>query len=173
MVRNSGRGDRRGIAKAWIVLAGLVVIALGVVLVMPILARPVPGPSSPRAVCLHNLKRTGVAALMYAVDFEDHLPPAADWHGRITGWDARGELPGCPAAPWSRRPGYGAHVDVMGKHLAEIDAPGEQFLFFDGHGSLIIERHQFDGGEPCANYCYADGHVKLLKEPPPGFAVER
>ena len=55
---------------------------------------------------------------------------------------------------------------LSGALRSEIDDPVWSPLFYDGRGRFVIERHN-DG----ANYCFADGHVKWVDQPPVGLTA--
>ncbi len=113
--------------------------------------------------CQANLKHLGAAMRMYASDHG--FPPAANWETAIAQRVEKPSYLHCPAAPESPLLSYAMSGDLA-TMSSDIEARATKPMLFDGRAGLVIERH-----EEGANYCYADGHVEWLDDPPAGIPV--
>jgi prepilin-type processing-associated H-X9-DG protein len=138
-----------------------------------------PEPEMLRAVgatdCLSNLKQLAVAALMWAQDHDEVLPPAANWGPELLPYLKNDQVFRCPEAP-ELACGYAYNLEVAGRKLADIAQPAEAVLFYE---STIGRLDAADKGESqpqpgrhqgANNLAYVDGHAKWLgpaEAPPP------
>jgi prepilin-type processing-associated H-X9-DG protein len=115
--------------------------------------------------CLNHLKQISNATLMYADDYDDKLPPAANWSQLLYPYTKSRTVFRCPEAPVPKLNSYALNSKVERIKLKQIKSPGEVVMWFEsnpGHdlagGSELIPplpRHK--NGD---NFCFADGHVK-------------
>jgi prepilin-type processing-associated H-X9-DG protein len=107
--------------------------------------------SADRATSLSNLRQVMLAALMYAADHKETLPPmesAAEIEKALTPYVKSKEL---LVSPVDREP-YRANVLLSGKKLADIENPAEMIVFYEATPAA-------DGRRGAA---FLDGHVRLL-----------
>lgn len=168
----SGSMPSRPRAAAFTLIELLVVIAIVAilwVLLMPPLRRP--QEKWRQAQCGDNLKRLGASMLRYAVDHDEHLPPAAGWARRIAAiWGER-DVFTCPGDDGKRsrwRPGpYAFSLECAKADVRTLRAPEETPLLWDA---------TLDG-DPALRHCgglqvgFADGHAKWHKQAPPGLGL--
>jgi prepilin-type processing-associated H-X9-DG protein len=117
------------------------------------------------AMCMSNLKQLGLASMMYAEDHGDRLPRAEVWPGAICPYLKNARLYKCPL---DSRPGawlsYGANERVGGVNTAKVPHPDLVIWLFDadqvaGLPGMAAWRHR---DKTMANFCFVDGHVKLM-----------
>lgn len=86
--------------------------------------------------CQDNLRVLVRAEQMYAMDYEDRLPPAANWMDRIDAyWDKKGGTGAdrlrCPEVAPQGGYGYAMNGDLGGRVRAKIDGLDAAPLIFD------------------------------------------
>ncbi|HLK56804.1 MAG TPA: hypothetical protein VKU00_09580 [Chthonomonadaceae bacterium] len=140
--------------------------------------------------CLSKEKEQGAALLLYALDFDDHLPPAVTWMDaslpylkRVDSQPNRNNtvnidsLRRCPSVQSAGPEDYGYAMNSLlsGPPLSKLKAPETQPLLFDsdwlwrnahapGLTSLANPaRHNW--GSPRDIVTYADGHAKSILVP--------
>lgn len=161
----------------WLIpAAALVLTVLAALAVFPILTRH-PNTYRPRPVsCMANLKQLSLAVQMYATDYDERMPRAADWHEVTMPFARNRVIYHCPEAqeePWlsyaMNRAVSGRHIEGISSGLVhsvpEQELPREVMLF-DGRMGAVVERHR--GG---AYYAYLDGSAEWLADPPEGTPV--
>jgi prepilin-type processing-associated H-X9-DG protein len=125
-------------------------------------------------ICQNNVKQLSRAMLLYALDWDEHLPSAARWGDSITKYLARDynatnghgitSLFHCrdAASPYSYA--FNRRLDHLA--LEQIEAPSNTVLLFEadvstinaaGDRSLLPLRPRHSGA---LNIGFADGHVK-------------
>jgi len=126
--------------------------------------------------CLSNIKQLATASLLYAQDYDEHLPPATRWSEVIAPHvkaavkknDGRGDDPfRCPA---TETPGsYGMNTALNRISLSDIASPADTVMLFDcdaptrlfagGADKLARNRHNH-----APNVAFSDGHAKWANE---------
>ncbi len=125
-------------------------------------------PAERKPTCPDHLRVLADAALKYAKDHEDTLPPAKTWSDDLKAYVNDDTVFQCVNEA-GLPGGYAMNSKVAGKALAGIENPDKTVLFFettsadrnaaDPLDSLVPEgRH--NGGN---YFAYVDGHVKWLK----------
>ncbi len=121
--------------------------------------------------CLSNLKQMMLGMLMYAQDYDQHLPDAAIWMDELKPYLPKEQLFRCPAAPHLEY-GYAMNAALSKHNLAEIPEPWQVAVIFDsdagtrnasGGLDAVANPPRHNGGN---NYAYADGHAKWCTETP-------
>jgi prepilin-type N-terminal cleavage/methylation domain-containing protein/prepilin-type processing-associated H-X9-DG protein len=172
--RHAG-GARRGFTLIELLVV-IAVIAVLAAILFPVFAKA--REKARQTACTNNQKQLVTAALMWAQDHEEQLPPSAEVWGAL-GLE-RGVLI-CPTAGAKVRNGYVYNNAAGGKGLGDIKTPTSFILTADGAragdathyanvaygASDILLRH----GQK-AIVAYVDGHVATttnpaLSEPPP------
>ncbi len=119
-----------------------------------------------KSACLSNLKKVGLACLMYAQDYDERWAPESRWCDGIWPYLRNDQIFVCPVLPGARC-GYTLNARLGGASLGEIARPQETPAAFDGAGGwnrsgaldAAIYRHL---GE--ANVVFADGHATPMDE---------
>jgi prepilin-type processing-associated H-X9-DG protein len=122
--------------------------------------------------CLSNTKRLGESMLLYAADYDEHLPVATRWSEAISprvqatvqsDENQTSDPFRCPAA---ESPGsYGMNAALEGRSISAIESPNSTVLLFEadaparsyagGKQNVAVMRH---ASRP--NFALADGHAK-------------
>lgn len=129
--------------------------------------------------CLSNCKQMGMAAIMYAQDHDETMPPkGAKWMDLQkpylispmdppTSTSDRKDIFRCPsyaASPF----GYAMSTEPLGKKLGKLTEPATVTLLFDSNVSgpnalaapeAVAYRHVGHG-----NMTFADGHARSMKD---------
>jgi prepilin-type processing-associated H-X9-DG protein len=126
--------------------------------------------------CAEHMKQLGLAALMYAEDFDNRVPPSGRWVDRIYSYvkndeGTKQELFQCPAAPRLDY-GYAMNRAMSSENENSVAEPDTTVLIFESdsggrnaEGSLPdVARTRHFG---TSNFCYSDGHVERIN----GYAV--
>jgi hypothetical protein len=123
----------------------------------------------PDRATLSNTKQLALGALMYANDFDDRLPLAANWMDGLAKYQEWGGLYHAPDLPKANRDGYGFALRkrLAGKSLSEVIEPGKTAMIFE---SILLQRNAVSelwslpdpGRAPRGTDCVAfvDGHAK-------------
>jgi prepilin-type processing-associated H-X9-DG protein len=118
------------------------------------------------AACLSNMKQLGLAAMMYAQDWDETLP-SEEWPQQLQPYLKNTQVLKCPSAP-EREVAFALNQAVAGAKLADVKRPGEVVLFFETGGPEDIPfggpdfvptepRH---GGQVTVGF--VDGHAQLV-----------
>jgi prepilin-type processing-associated H-X9-DG protein len=113
------------------------------------------------ASCRSNVKQLAVATLMYAQDWDEHLPLKETWADGLFTYVNNRSIYGCPGMA-AQRCGYAYDPALSGKSQGELSLAGEAVLLFDAKGDwntwgtwdIADPRH---GGT--LNIAFADGHA--------------
>jgi prepilin-type processing-associated H-X9-DG protein len=175
-----GRARKGMPAWAWGLIGCLVVGPVLITAIMAAILFPVfsQARTKARAIsCLSNTKQQGIAMMMYAVDYDDQLPPAAKWMDVTEEWMDRTDASAyrCPEVKDATAFGYAMNASLAGRKLEKIANPAQEILTFDSsdtgrnaHGKpadLLPSpgRHPLTGGRG-NNIAFADGHAKLTAQ---------
>jgi prepilin-type processing-associated H-X9-DG protein len=146
------------------VVAGAAMVLVIAAILFPVSAGSIrPGP---RVLCLSNLKQLTLAELIYASDFDDHLPDSQTWMDRLVPYAKNEDLYHCPDVKKTNPHAYGyaMNCELSGKKGSDIAKPEMAPLVFD---SVLLARNATSGfyGFPDPprhdrnNVAYVDGHV--------------
>ncbi len=137
--------------------------------------------------CLANVKQTSASMLMYAQDYDDHLPPAATWMDATSTYADNGgtkekQVFRCPTVLVANPAGFGYayNTKLAGRPLAKIANTAQSQTLYD---STNLERNASDAVTslpspgrhrgrrfpPRRNsgfniMGYADGHAKAVSD---------
>lgn len=145
-----------------LVVVGILAILAAVL--FPVFARA--REKARQSSCLSNMKQVAIAVQMYAQDYDDTLPPAADWQGLVSRYAGNDQIFECPTRQ-GRLPHYALSPFVAGRNLGEIADPETTVMLYEiGEDGRQVYPHN-DG----ANYGFVDGHVKWFHRdnPPESF----
>lgn len=165
---------RKGLSTGAIVA---IVVGVGCAVLLPafaILAAilfPVFGHAREQArqnACQTNVKQLMMGQLIYAIDYDEHLPPASDWPQNCLPYVASAQVYLCPSdrRPAKQRSGdletsYTMSAAAGDLHLSAVN-PMALAVMFDGTeiaGGREAAEARHVGG---LNVGYADGHTKCL-----------
>jgi prepilin-type processing-associated H-X9-DG protein len=125
-------------------------------------------------LCIENLRKLGLASIMYSSDNNDILPHAVNWTGLLSPYLLRDQGPlNCPAVARGGEPngyGYAFNIELAGKPIARIQAPEGTPVIFD---SILVDRDAASGLETLPdpprhgngtanNAAFADGSVSIM-----------
>jgi prepilin-type processing-associated H-X9-DG protein len=107
--------------------------------------------------CLSNLKQLGTAAMMYAQDHHETLPPAENWEDALKPY-LKTPLK-CPLEKLGTS--YAMNKALSKKKLEALEHPAEVVLFFESDNGTTVaqKRHASSLG-----FTFADGHAKRIVE---------
>ncbi len=135
-----------------------------IAMLAPVLARA--REKGQQAACLSNLKQLALAALMYAQDHGEKLPPAA-WVGELEPYHQNAAILRCPARP-ELPVAFAMNEKLVGAALQRVARPAETVLFFE----VTVEQPNPVGGPDLVpvggvhdghiNVAYVDGHCQLI-----------
>jgi prepilin-type processing-associated H-X9-DG protein len=154
----------------------VVVGCLGMLLIVGVVAAAIMVPTYTRArekarqaSCLANLKQIGLAANMYAQDYNGLLPPPGGWPDRLYPYIKNGAVFTCPSDQRASGPsvhgqqiGYAMNGAVGGLDINTISNPAAVKIHFDGTtvvGGVGDAAFRHNDG---ANAAYVDGHAKWI-----------
>ncbi|MEA3399768.1 MAG: DUF1559 domain-containing protein [Armatimonadota bacterium] len=125
-------------------LVVIAIIAILAAILFPVFARA--REKAKQSSCLSNVKQLGLACVMYAQDYDDHLPCVQMRYGHSTDYwfevvqpyIKNTDILRCPSAP-QQYPGYGWNYPHAGYRLdlnhqvnrSQIEFPAEMMLFGD------------------------------------------
>jgi prepilin-type processing-associated H-X9-DG protein len=121
--------------------------------------------------CECNVKQLGLAAIMYASDHGDRLPPAGDWPAATYPYIKNREIYRCDLVRRRRvKPGgesaietdYTMNAALSGVSQADISHPEQVPLFWDGtalQGGAETVAYRHEGR---ANVVFADGETRAV-----------
>jgi hypothetical protein len=120
--------------------------------------------------CVSHLKLCMMAQLIYAGDFDDHLPPCTTWMGATFPYSKNDGIYHCPDLKDAKKDEYGYAMNVAMSRVRTVDInkPELEPVLFD---SLLLARNACSGfyGFPDPKQrktvvAYSDGHVKVIPE---------
>lgn len=103
--------------------------------------------------CLSNLHQLSQACLMYARDYDFHLPLKRNWTRSVLVYAKNKKVIYCPTAG-SRNIGYAMNGEVSGESLEKFANAAIAVVLYDAERGHVAFRHT--GGYHAA---FADGHV--------------
>jgi prepilin-type processing-associated H-X9-DG protein len=119
--------------------------------------------------CLSNMKQIGVGLLLYEEDWDERMPPSANWYDGSRRYISmsktdKSDVFQCPAA--QSRASYGFNAALGGAREDQIEAPVKTVILFEadapsrsfsgGLRDVAARRH----GGVASNVVFADGHQK-------------
>lgn len=119
---------------------------------------------------MSNQKQLATAMLAYVADWDDRLPPAAEWELVVPEGSRRTALTSCPARTPQAPHAYAFNTGLEGMRAGGVVHPEAISMLFDSSLNLP---HAHDHGESFllahdgwGVVTYADGHVKSVKQFP-------
>jgi len=117
------------------------------------------------AVCRSNLKQFSIAIHYYAEDYDDKMPPTANWSDVIIPYIVNMKAYVCPEAE-SLLCGYSCNYKLDGVNIKRITNIPDTPMLFDSAGGWnsaqdvekAVTRHL--GGYNCL---FLDSHIKWIK----------
>jgi prepilin-type processing-associated H-X9-DG protein len=131
-------------------------------------------PQDPAEQCLRNLKQIGLGLMMYCQDYDERMPPAAEWCTVVDPYLRNRDLFRCPSAPTPYGYAFNRNLDRVG--LAQLRRPAATVLVFE---SSAARPNATDTGQSLCrparhpqgnNFAYTDGHVRPT-DAPQSFAL--
>jgi prepilin-type processing-associated H-X9-DG protein len=156
-------------AQAGLVLLALPVLLLGAAIVYPVFAQA--REKAIQASCLSNTKSISLRLLIYAQDHDGRLPEADRWTDEIMPYAGNKNIFLCPK---HSRPGspqvtcsYAFNRALSGKNIADIKDPAHMILIFEsdlgwnGSGDIgrLPAQPRHNRGD---NYGFGDGHAQWV-----------
>jgi len=158
---NPTRISGRGLANWAIAIGAVFTLLAGLALPVVLRAR-----KKERATgCLSNVKQVTLALLMYAKDFDEHLPPARVWCDATAPYEKNPQILTCPDHETSEKCSYTFSVAVSSADLIRLPSSSQTSVLWDGaggwnvYGGFPSVEYRHRGG---ANFGYADGHCRWL-----------
>ena len=106
-----------------------------------------------QVACLTNMKQLGVAAMQYAQDHNETLPPAENWESALKPY-LKTPLQ-CPSVKLGTS--YAMNQALSKKKLEALENPADVVLFFESdNGTTVAQKRH--GASP--HFTFADGHAK-------------
>jgi prepilin-type processing-associated H-X9-DG protein len=148
----------------------LVILGFCLVFVLRILGKGTR--TADKTICMRNMQQLAMALSMYAADWNDRLPQADRWVAVLGPSPKTSALLHCPNDPSHAACSYGMNPQLGGKELASILNPKDVVLLYEtahpgasphGDPSDVASPPRHNGSN---NYAFADGTVRLLKQPP-------
>lgn len=119
-----------------------------------------------QTACLTNVKRSSLAMVMYASDYDEILPSAARWMDQTKPYGRDPKIYQCPLVHDGH--GYAMNDALSKKSLAKIDAPHSVVAIFEtddlsynAHGKPNLSQPGPRHGSRSVGY--ADGSTKKIK----------
>jgi prepilin-type processing-associated H-X9-DG protein len=107
--------------------------------------------------CLANLMQLGTAAMEYAYDHHETLPPAENWEDALKPY-LKAPLK-CPLS--KGKASYAMNKALSKKKLEELERPADVVLFFESdNGTTVAQRRHGSS----LGFTFADGHAKRISE---------
>ncbi|MCX6367396.1 MAG: prepilin-type N-terminal cleavage/methylation domain-containing protein [Armatimonadetes bacterium] len=149
----------------------VVIVILGIIaaILFPIFAQS--REHSKRPQCLSNAKQFGVGIMMYAQDYDQHLPPAEKWMTVTQPYTKNKALYVCPVVKKESPKtvaSYAMDTRLSGKSLNKLKGLANQALAYDSTrtdwdaadpGQTFAPRHS-EGKQ--GSLVFADGHAKQV-----------
>jgi prepilin-type processing-associated H-X9-DG protein len=124
--------------------------------------------------CLVNLKNLGLALLIYAQDYDDHLPEAEDWPSVLVPY-LLGQSKESPVFWCSEDtdpthwPSYAMVPRLSRADLKSVQDRGKHALLYDAEADgSFARRHVAPTGVRGGNAVYVDGHAMFSRDAPLG-----
>jgi hypothetical protein len=139
--------------------AAALLLVAGTMIALPLVRAQQSGQPDNNTRCLSNAKQVALAALMYAQDYDERLPPmksAAQTQNLLNPYLKNKTLFTCPA---TQKP-YVFNTRLSGMNTAKIAKPASTPLFCDAQAH----------GDGKWTVAYTDGHVKRETTRPSAFA---
>lgn len=168
------KGLSTGAIVAIVVGVGCLVLLLPTIAILAAILFPVFGEAREKAreaTCMSNVKQVMMGQQMYAYDWDEILPPAADWPQVCYPYVRNAEVYLCPsdARPDKQRSedletSYTMSATVGNLRLPDVAKPMSLGVLFEGTevaGGREVAEFRHRGG---LNVGYADGHVRWLSE---------
>ena len=169
-IKNSqGRLSGTGLAIAGTAVSGLFLLMLPIYAAMLLPALSKAKERAQTINCVNNVKQLCLAAIIYANEHNDQLPPATNWCETMQPNVGSARVFQCPAGNQGGRSHYAFNAKLAGVQLNKITNPATTVLFFETDGGwnlsggpelmLKSSRHRqmFVIG-------FADGHVESVTE---------
>ncbi len=146
-------------------VVGVSVLAVLAAILFPVFARS--KEKAQQTSCMSNLKQISLGMLMYASDYDEHLPMKGNWCDAVYPYVTNRQIFVCPLLP-DAECGYAYNSQLSEAYLRRITSPAKAVSLFDARGGswnlaggreLVDPRH--NGGP---NVAFADGHVKWMSE---------
>ncbi|WP_309709084.1 prepilin-type N-terminal cleavage/methylation domain-containing protein [Armatimonas sp.] len=145
----------------------VVIVILGIIaaILFPIFAQS--HEHSKRPQCLSNAKQLGLGLMMYAADYDQHLPPAGKWMTETQLYTKNKAIYVCPVVKTENpkvQASYAMDTRLSGKSLNKLHEPSNRAVIYDSTrpdwdatdpGQTFAPRHNEKG-----NVAFADGHAK-------------
>lgn len=159
-----------------IVMGGCAVLAIGMVaiggaIMFPVLSR---AREAARATsCLSHGKQIATGMMMYMQDYDERLPPAAQWETGVMPYVKDPGVFSCPSKPGSQH-AFSFNAVLDRRELARIGSPNAEPLFFESrldrrdqsdHGESFDPRHIRSSGK-VGVVAFVDGSVRLYPRLP-------
>lgn len=149
----------------------VVIVILGIIaaVLFPIVAQPIGRSKQPQ--CLSNAKQLGLSMMMYAQDYDEHLPPAEKWMTVSMPYIKNQAIYVCPVVKTEnpKTPAsYAMDTRLSGKSLNKLKEPANRAVIYDSTrtdwdatdpGQTFAPRHN-EGKQ--GSLVFADGHAKQV-----------
>ena len=149
----------------------VVIVILGIIaaILFPIFAQS--HEHSKRPQCLSNAKQLGLGLIMYAQDYDEHLPPAGKWMTETQLYTKNKAIYVCPVVKADNpkvQASYAMDTRLSGKSLNKLKGLANQALAYDSTrtnwdatdpGQTFSPRHN-EGKQ--GSLVFADGHAKQV-----------
>jgi prepilin-type processing-associated H-X9-DG protein len=165
--RSNGAMKGWGVALAGTVVSGVFLLMLPILagLLLPALAKA--KNKATAITCMNNLRQLGLAARMYAGEYNELLPSAANWCDGLQQYVASGKSFQCPLGDQSQRCHFGFNAQLSGADLSKIEFPVTTVLFFETDGGwnvsggreMVLTRPRHPRTVAMG---FVDGHVELV-----------
>ena len=160
----------------------LVLVIVGVALLFPVFAKA--RANGNRVSCVRNLETLGMAAMVYAEEYDETYAPAGTWNDTLRPYIIRSANTGrprndpfrCPEAPNSLH-GYAYYGGLSGILTARVERPSETPMLYDSTANqpsaadMLVSfapRHAGPSdGSKIGVVTFADGHVSTKAALPP------
>lgn len=123
-----------------------------------------------QSACLANVKQLMLGQMIYATDYDEHLPPASDWPQNCFPYINSAEVYLCPS---DQRPAKQRSGDLETSYTMSAAAGGLHLPTVNPYAlAVLFEGTEIAGGREAAearhvgglNVGYADGHARWLSE---------
>jgi hypothetical protein len=150
---------------------GLVGIMVMAAVLFPVFAQA--REAARKSSCMSQAKQLGNAMMMYAMDYDNRFPPAAQWQTALTPYVGPGVGTSCPSRPGILNP-YAFNSKHSGLSLGKIKSPAAAPQLFESSAGLL------NASDPLTSFTmphmksgiisYSDGHVKAETTAPSATA---
>ena len=111
---------------------GIAVSLLGLLIWLPVLVKE--REHAQMETCVNNMKQLNLAAISYANEHNDQLPPATNWCDTIQPNVVSARVFQCPSGDRRSRSHYAINTKLAGVQLKKITNPATTVLFFESDG---------------------------------------